>query len=82
MSVIDSIRRVVAEDAALPGLTHEVYLRRETLRGLFEAPEPYRYRAKAGRAPEICGLPLHVQNVGRDCIATLRGGKIISVTNL
>jgi hypothetical protein len=73
VKVIDSIRRVVAEDAAHGGTTHELYLRRETVALI---------TGQRGGVKSVEGLPLHVQNVGRDCIATLRGGKIISVTNL
>lgn len=80
MKVIDSIRRVVAEDAAHGDMTHEVYLTPRTVNAL--ASGRYIVRDQARRPPTVLGLPLHVQNVGRDCIATLRGGKIISVTNL
>ena len=78
--VIGSIRRIVAEDAAHVGTTHEVYLSPRTVNAL--ASGRYIVRDQSRRPPTVLGLPLHVQNVGRDCIATLRGGKIISVTNL
>lgn len=83
MTVLDSIRRIVAEDAAHGGVTHEVYLRRETVESivLYLGPLTRTSSAKV-TAQTLLGLPLHIQNVGRDCIATLRGGQIISVTNL
>lgn len=72
-ALLDSIRRVVAEDAAHKGVTHELYLRRESV--ALVTGQPYGVKS-------IENLPLHIQNVGRDCIATLRDGQIISVTNL
>lgn len=79
-AVLDSIRRIVAEDAAHSGTTHEVYLRQETADGIAAALGIVQKKRFA--PPSLLGLPLHIQNVGRDCIATLRGGQIISVTNL
>lgn len=79
-AVLDSIRRIVAEDAAHSGTTHEVYLTLGTLAGIRTASPTV--RPMRPHPPTVLGLPLHVQNVGRDCIATIRGGKIISVTNL
>lgn len=80
MKVIDSIRRVVAEDAAHSGTTHELYLTKATVDAL--ASGLYIVRDQSRRPPTVEGLPLHIQTIGRDCIATIRGGKIISVTNL
>ena len=80
MKVVAAIKRIVAEDAAHPGVTHEVYLTPPTVNAL--ASGRHIVRDQRRRPPTVCGLPVHVQNVGRDCIATLRGGKIISVTNL
>lgn len=79
-AVSDSIRRIVAEDAAHSGTTHEVYLTPTTVNAL--AAGRFIVRDQSRRPPTVLGLPLRVQNVGRDCIATLRGGQIISVTNL
>lgn len=81
-AVLDSIRPVVAEDAAHAGTTHEVYLTRQTVEAIKDDAGPYVTRSRFRTPPTVLGLPLHVQNVGRDCIATLRGGQIISVTNL
>jgi hypothetical protein len=79
-AVISAIRRVVAEDAAHGGTTHEVYLTPKTVNAL--AAGRHIVRDQTRRPPRVLGLPVRVQNVGRDCIATIRGGKIISVTNL
>jgi hypothetical protein len=79
-AVISAIRRIVAEDAAHRDTTHEVYLTPKTVNTL--AAGRHIVRDQARRPPTVCGLPVRVQNVGRDCIATIRGGKIICVTNL
>jgi hypothetical protein len=80
VKVLDSIRRVVAEDAAHGGTTHEVYLTPPTVDALAKA---WHIVSDRGRGPpRVMGLNIRVQNVGRDCIATIRGGKIICVTNL
>lgn len=80
MKVLDSIRRVVAEDAAHGGTTHEVYLTPPTVDALAKA---WHIVSDRGRGPpRVMGLNIRVQNVRRDCIATIRGGKIICVTNL
>jgi len=78
-AVINAIRRVVAEDATHGGATHEVYLTPKTVEALLKGVAAFGF---VRRPPSVLGLPLRVQNVGRDCIATIRGGKIISVTNL
>ncbi len=80
MKVLDSIRRVVAEDGAHSGTTHEVYLTPPTVNALAAGWHIVSDRKKG--PPRVLGLTIRVQNVGRDCIATIRGGKIISVTNL
>lgn len=82
--VIDAIRRIVAEDAAHEGTTHEVYLRRETVEAMIDAASPYVVSDPRRRSPPtVMGLPLKVaSNDRRDCIATIRGGQVISVTNL
>lgn len=81
MTVIDSIRRIVAEDAAHAGTSHEVYLTRETVEALADSVGMVRSQRRPS-PPTVLGLPLRVQNVGRDCIATIRSGQVISVTNL
>lgn len=85
MEVLDSIRRIVAEDAAHGSIQHELYLTRETLAQIEADAEKrglVRDRSRSRPPPTILGITYCVQNVGRDCIATLRDGKIISVTNL
>ncbi len=82
-AILDSIRRVVAEDAAHGGTTHEVYLRVETMHNLMG--DSFIVRDQRGRPPSILGLPLRIlprASDRRDCIATIRGGQVISVTNL
>lgn len=80
-AVLDAIRRVVAEDAAHGGTTHEVYLTAQTVNAL--AAGRYIVRDQSRRPPTVLGLPLRVSStVSRDCIATIRGGQVISVTNL
>ena len=81
MTVIDSIRRVVAEDAAHRGTTHELYLTAQTIEALSEGSRPYLVRDQRRRPPTVLGLPLRTP-ARRDCIATIRGGQVISVTNL
>lgn len=82
-AVLDSIRRIVAEDAAHGGVTHELYLRRETHAALQAIAPPSVWSAPdRKRVTHLLGHKFSIQNVGRDCIATLRGGQIISVTNL
>lgn len=81
--VIGSIRRVVAEDAAHGGTTHEVYLTPKTVNAL--ASGRHIVRDQSRRPPTVLGLPLKVlpaNSERRDCIATIRRGQVISVTNL
>lgn len=82
-AVLDSIRRIVAEDAAHAGTTHEVYLRRETIETL-PGYEPRRFTPSAVRLDAIA-IPIRTlpaDSTRRDCIATIRRGQVISVTNL
>jgi len=81
-AVLDSIRRVVAEDAAHAGTTHEVYLTEATLAAIRRA-SPY-VRPMRPHPPTVLGLPCHPLKGAdrRDCIATIRRGQVISVTNL
>lgn len=84
-AVLDAIRRVVAEDAAHVGTTHEVYLTLDTLEAIKEAAAPYVTRDPRRAYPlSIMGLPLHPlkDSTRRDCIATIRRGQVICVTNL
>lgn len=84
-AVLDSIRRIVADDAAHAGTTHEVYLTEKTIRSIRTAAAPYIVRDQKFRPPTILGLPLKTlprDSTRRDCIATIRRGQIISVTNL
>lgn len=67
MTILDSIRRVLAEDAAHPDLTHEVFLRQETVDALETAD---------------LGVPHSIQDVARDTIVTYRAGRAISSTYL
>lgn len=83
--VLDSIRQVVAEDAAHGGVTHEVYLTEKTVRAIEDSVMLHinRVTGERTRRPTVLGLPLHVIGPDRrDCIATIRGGQVISVTNL
>lgn len=83
--VLDAIRRVVAEDAAHAGTTHEVYLTLDTLEAIRDAASPYVVSDPRRVAPpSILGLPLHPlkDSTRRDCIETIRRGQVISVTNL
>ncbi len=83
-AVLDSIRRIVAEDAAHAGTTHEVYLTLKTLDALADAAAPYVRNDHRGRRSTVLGLPCHPlkDSTRRDCIATIRRGQVISVTNL
>jgi len=82
-AVLDSIRRIVAEDAAHGGTTHEVYLRRETIETL-PGYEPRRFTPRSMDVDSVT-IPIKTlprDSTRRDCIATIRRGRIISVTNL
>ena len=85
MSVIDSIRRVLAEDAAHPDLTHHVFLRQATVDAIMDSDlQPY-IRPNMGeprRPPSILGVPHSIQDVARDTIVTYRAGRAISSTYL
>jgi hypothetical protein len=81
-AVLDSIRRVVAEDAAHVGTTHEVYLTKATQEAIADSLGMTRDQSR--RPPSVMGLPLRTISdpTRRDCIATIRRGQVISVTNL
>lgn len=81
-AILDSIRRIVAEDAAHEGTTHEVYLTEPTLAAIRRS-SPYVRRMRP-HPPTVLGLRCYPLKGGgkRDCIATIRRGQVISVTNL
>lgn len=82
MTVLDSIRRVLAEDAAHPDLTHHVFLRQETVDALVIENLPYLVKDTTGAPPSILGVPHSIQDVARDTIVTYRAGRAISSTYL
>lgn len=81
MTVLESIRRILAEDAAHPDLTHEVFLRQETVESLMKSGD-FVSSARAKSARTVLGLPVQIQDVARDTIVTYRAGRAISSTYL
>lgn len=84
MTILDSIRRVLAEDAAHPDLTHEVFLRQATVTDLEQMMMGHMtaWNFASRKPPSLLGLPLHIQDVARDTIVTYRAGRAISSTYL
>lgn len=83
MTILDSIRRVLAEDAAHPDLTHEVFLTGKTYALLMKDANPSVWSAPDDRAiTHLLGCKFFIQDVARDTIVTYRAGRAISSTYL